>query len=393
MNSKRLAIISTHPIQYNAPWFRLVAERNNIILKVFYTWSQVEKEAKYDPGFGKEIAWDIPLLEGYEYEFVNNTSASPGTRHYNGIVNPGLINRIQLFKPDAVLVSGWNFKSHLQCLRYFHNKIPVFFRGDSTLIDSQSYFKRIARNLALSWVFSHIDRAMYVGKANKDYFKAHGLKEHQLIFAPHAIDNQRFASHQDHTTAGNTLRTSLGLEANATVFLFAGKLEPKKDPQLLLNVWKNLYLPDAQLVFVGNGILEKALKEVAAQIPNVHFVDFQNQQQMPAVYAMADIFVLPSKGPGETWGLAVNEAMAAGKPVLVSDACGCVQDLVVEGVNGWIFKAGDQAMLQAKIESISTDKNVLAAMGKKGSERIKQYNFEGIASAIENSLRAITNKV
>ena len=393
MNSKRLAIISTHPIQYNAPWFRLVAERNNIILKVFYTWSQVEKEAKYDPGFGKEIAWDIPLLEGYEYEFVNNTSASPGTRHYNGIVNPGLINRIQLFKPDAVLVTGWNFKSHLQCLRYFHNKIPVFFRGDSTLIDSQSYFKRIARNLALSWVFSHIDRAMYVGKANKDYFKAHGLKEHQLIFAPHAIDNQRFASHKDHTTAGNTLRTSLGLEANATVFLFAGKLEPKKDPQLLLNVWKNLYLPDAQLVFVGNGILEKALKEVAAQIPSIHFVDFQNQQQMPAVYAMADIFVLPSKGPGETWGLAVNEAMAAGKPVLVSDACGCVQDLVEEGVNGWIFKAGDQAMLQAKIESISTDKNVLAAMGKKGSERIKQYNFEGIASAIENSLRAITNKV
>ena len=390
---KKLAIVTTHPIQYNAPWFRLVAERNNIILKVFYTWSQVEKEAKYDPGFGKEIAWDIPLLEGYEYEFVNNTSASPGTRHYNGIVNPGLINRIQLFKPDAVLVTGWNFKSHLQCLRYFHNKIPVFFRGDSTLIDSQSYFKRIARNLALSWVFSHIDRAMYVGKANKDYFKAHGLKEHQLIFAPHAIDNQRFASHQDHTTAGNTLRTSLGLEANATVFLFAGKLEPKKDPQLLLNVWKNLYLPDAQLVFVGNGILEKALKEVAAQIPNVHFVDFQNQQQMPAVYAMADIFVLPSKGPGETWGLAVNEAMAAGKPVLVSDACGCVQDLVEEGVNGWIFKAGDQAMLQAKIESISTDKNVLAAMGKKGSERIKQYNFEGIASAIENSLRAITNKV
>ena len=389
----KLAIVTTHPIQYNAPWFRLVAERNNIILKVFYTWSQVEKEAKYDPGFGKEIAWDIPLLEGYEYEFVNNTSASPGTRHYNGIVNPGLINRIQLFKPDAVLVSGWNFKSHLQCLRYFHNKIPVFFRGDSTLIDSQSYFKRIARNLALSWVFSHIDRAMYVGKANKDYFKAHGLKEHQLIFAPHAIDNQRFASHQDHTTAGNTLRTSLGLEANATVFLFAGKLEPKKDPQLLLNVWKNLYLPDAQLVFVGNGILEKALKEIAARIPSIHFVDFQNQQQMPAVYAMADIFVLPSKGPGETWGLAVNEAMAAGKPVLVSDACGCVQDLVEEGVNGWIFKAGDQAMLQAKIESISTDKNVLAAMGKKGSERIKQYNFEGIASAIENSLRAITNKV
>ena len=67
---EKLAIISTHPVQYNAPFFKLLTERNNIKIKVFYTWSQSENNKKYDPGFDRIIAWDIPLLDGYEYEFA-----------------------------------------------------------------------------------------------------------------------------------------------------------------------------------------------------------------------------------------------------------------------------------------------------------------------------------
>ncbi|HEY8661946.1 MAG TPA: glycosyltransferase family 1 protein, partial [Hanamia sp.] len=84
---KRLAIITTHPIQYNAPWFKLLAERKKLKVMVFYTWSQVEKEGKYDPGFGKNVEWDIPLLDGYEYRFINNISNEPGSHHFNGIDN------------------------------------------------------------------------------------------------------------------------------------------------------------------------------------------------------------------------------------------------------------------------------------------------------------------
>ena len=71
----KLAVISTHPLQYNAPWFRLLATGINLHPKVFYTWSQVEENAKYDAGFGKLFKWDIRLLEGYAYKFVNNIAA------------------------------------------------------------------------------------------------------------------------------------------------------------------------------------------------------------------------------------------------------------------------------------------------------------------------------
>src|ERR1700744_5873743 len=103
---KRVVIISTHPIQYNAPLFKLLSERKNVQVKVFYTWGQAQTKV-YDPGFGKEREWDIPLLDGYDYEFIENTSAKPGSHHFNGIINPGLIKKIETYNPDDILVIGW----------------------------------------------------------------------------------------------------------------------------------------------------------------------------------------------------------------------------------------------------------------------------------------------
>ena len=105
----KLLIISSHPIQYNAPLFKLIAERNHINLKVFYTWSQSQKGELHDPGFAITRAWDIPLLEGYEYEFIDNTSKDPGSNHFWGIINPDIIDKIKKYNPDAIMVYGWSF--------------------------------------------------------------------------------------------------------------------------------------------------------------------------------------------------------------------------------------------------------------------------------------------
>ncbi|MFT3980965.1 MAG: glycosyltransferase family 4 protein [Ferruginibacter sp.] len=384
---KRLAIVTTHPIQYNAPWFRLLTERNRITLKVFYTWSQSAAGKKYDPGFKRDIEWDIPLLEGYDYSFVENTSPSPGTRHYSGIQNPGLVKELDAFKPDAILVSGWNFKSHLHCLRHYHKKIPVLFRGDSTMLDETGGLKSVARRLVLKWVFRHINYALYTGQANKQYFKAHGLTEAQLVFTPHAIDNDRFAGDPSQQSAAIALRQQLGIGEEEFVFLFAGKFEPKKSPELLISSFMAAGLSGAHLVMVGNGELEQELKNLAEDNRNIHFMDFQNQANMPSVYDMADLVVLPSAGPGETWGLAVNEAMASGKAVIVSDKCGCAADLVQENVNGWLFRANDAAGLTNVIRSVPLRKDVLAAMGNAGQKMISRYSFRQIAEAIETTVQ------
>ena len=110
----------------------MLTERGNLAIKVFYTWGDAVLENKYDPGFGKSIEWDIPLLKGYDFTFVKNASLNAGSHHFGGINNPSLIREIKEWGPDAVLVYGWCFKSHLSAMRYFKGRIPVLFRGDST---------------------------------------------------------------------------------------------------------------------------------------------------------------------------------------------------------------------------------------------------------------------
>lgn len=357
-------------------------------LKVFYTWEQSQDKV-YDPGFGIHRTWDIPLLNGYDYEFVKNISTSPGSSHFKGIINPDIIAKIELYQPDAILVFGWSFVSHLKILKHFKGKVPVWFRGDSTLLDEQAglSFKKILRRLFLKWVFRNVDKAFYVGLANKEYFLKHGLKESQLVFAPHAIDNDRFSADEDaHSEHARQWRSELGIKEHEIVFLFAGKLEPKKNPELLIEAFIKAQRDNAHLVMVGNGILEKDLKQKYAFEKRIHFIDFQNQLKMPVVYRLGDVFVLPSQGPGETWGLAINEAMACGRPILASNKCGGASDLVMEGENGFIFHFTDLHLLSSKIQWMAENEEKLLLMGKKSQQIISNWTYQHVCSSIENEI-------
>ena len=382
---KKLAIITTHPIQYYAPLFKMLNERGIIEIKIFYTWSQSHNGNKYDPGFGKNIKWDIPLLDGYNYTFVNNISTRPGTDHYLGIINPTLNDEVEQWKPDSILFFGWAFKSHLKCMRYFYGKIPVFFRGDSTLLAEQIGPRLLFRTLFLRWVYRHIDYAINVGTNNKKYFLRHGVKEKQLVFAPHAVDNERFIDKNDiYINEAFKWRETLGISKNDIVFLFAGKLEFKKDPGLLLRAFSRIENPEVHLIVLGNGALEKELKNKYSGINNIHFINFQNQSQMPVVYRLGDVLVLPSKVPIETWGLSVNEAMACSRAIIVSDRCGCGIDLIKNNINGYIFRRNNLKDLLKKMHLVIENKNRIKEMGNQSLEIIKDWSFEKICYVIEN---------
>ncbi|WP_167437794.1 glycosyltransferase family 4 protein [Pedobacter miscanthi] len=376
---KKLAIIISHPIQYYAPVFKLLAQQCE--LKVFYTLGTTEN-INYDPGFKQNVIWDIDLLEGYDHEFIENTAKKPGSQNFMGIKNPKIIKLIKAFSPDALLVYGWSYFSHLSIIWHFKGKIPVWFRGDSTLIDNQPWIKRKIRKAILTLVYKNIDIAFYVGKANKAYFKTFGLKENKLIFVPHAVDNIRFGT--DRKNEALTIRNKLGINLDETLILFAGKLESKKSPDLLLEAFKQLNRKDVHLLFVGNGELEKPLKSTASdqKIRNVHFLDFQNQTKMPAIYQACNLYCLPSRGPGETWGLAVNEAMAAGKAILISDKVGCAIDLV-DASNGLIFDINEQSLLSSLQVLINND---LKVMGEISGKKIENWNFNNQVAVLVNML-------
>ncbi|WP_299099034.1 glycosyltransferase family 4 protein [uncultured Winogradskyella sp.] len=385
---KKLAIVTTHPIQYYAPWFKLIAERGNVDIKVFYTWSQASEEVK-DKTFGKTIKWDIPLLQGYNFEFVENISTDPGTHHKNGIDCPALNERIRLWQPDTVLIFGWYLKSHLKAMKFFKGKIPVWFRGDSTLLDDVPGIKQLLRKYYLTYIYRYIDKALYVGTQNKAYFKSVGLKDEQLILAPHAIDNDRFfdSETKNYESLALLWRKELGFNADDLVVLFAGKFEDKKQPDFLLKAIqtanKKLERP-IKLLLVGHGPLEEGLMISAKNDTNVKMMPFQNQSKMPILYRLGNVFCLPSKGPGETWGLAVNEAMASTRAVIVADMVGGASDMLIEGINGYCFKHDDQTELVNIIENLSIA--TLKEMGKNAKTHVNNFTMGNIVKAIENEI-------
>ncbi|MBN2167260.1 MAG: glycosyltransferase family 4 protein [Marinilabiliaceae bacterium] len=461
---KRLAIITTHPIQYNAPWFAMLAKEPDVELKVFYTWSQRQTDL-FDEKFGKAIEWDIPLLEGYDYTFVENVSKKPGTKSFWGIKCPTLINEILTYSPTHLLIFGWNFQAHFKVMRHFKGKIPVWFRGDSTLLDYEvksikelmssiknqgwkekknfgvnkkkkykktltshfslltTYIKYKLRITFLSYIYKQIDTALYVGQANKAYFKACGLKKSRLKFVPHAIDNDRFkdSDTQRYKEKAQQWRTKMGIQPKDIVILFAGKFESKKNPLQLLNAFNTLNnqninksihfgsddnqhtevssntqilkSPNPQiqtskhlnlhlhLIFTGSGPLEEQLKSQSKNLPNIHFLPFQNQSQMPVVYRLANIFCLPSQGPGETWGLAVNEAMACDIPVIVSDKVGCALDLTISPNK--VFKCGDDSDLSNKLIEMIYSIKSNETNKKQLYEIINNWSFKTIINTIK----------
>lgn len=391
---KKIAIVTTHPIQYNAPFFKLLTEREKVSPKVFYTWPQAI-EGFDDPDFGKQVKWDIPLLEGYNWEAVENISRNPTSKRSSGINCPSLVKQIETFHPDAILVYGWNLKSHFKVMRFFKGKISVWFFGDSTLLDEQAGIKKILRRIWLTWIYRYIDKAFYVGTNNKAYFKAHGLKNDQLVFFPHAIDNKRFRDNDKlgYKVKAKQWRRELGYEENDFVVLFAGKFEPRKNLDILMNAIIKLNQESVQkyeqpnqksikLLLFGNGPLEKELKQMAIGHDFIKIMPFQNQSLMPVLYRLGDIFCLPSKS--ETWGLVVNEAMACGLPVLVSEKVGCAVNLVEHDETGLTFLSGDIKELSNALGRIRTKD--MKDLEIKVLEKISSWSFEKKCTAIEQSL-------
>jgi glycosyltransferase involved in cell wall biosynthesis len=373
-------------------------------IKVFYTWGQAQGKV-LDKDFGIEREWDIDLLSGYDHVFIKNTSNAPGSHHYQGIINPSLISEVESFQPNKIIVYGWKFNSHLNLLRHFKGKIPLYFRGDSTLLDEPAGFsiKKALRRLLLQWVYQHVDFVLSPGTASDAYFLNAGLTKTQIIRAPHAVDNVRFSG----TEAPDALSTyerrsqnwkkELSIAEDAKVFLFAGKLEAKKDPELLVNAFVKIHqqYPNIHLIMVGNGILEEEIKKTTSppqpsagkfnsSTPStpITFLPFQNQSIMPVVYRLGDIVVLPSRGPGETWGLAINEAMACGRPVIVSDKCGAAADMVKNNENGFVFMAGDENDLYNCMENIVNAD--LTSMGACAQETVQQFSYASFASALRS---------
>ena len=385
----KLAIISTHPIQYYAPWFAYLSDKTNLDVRVFYLWD-FGVSRRLDKGFDVAIQWDIPLLEGYEHEFIANKSYSAGTGHFLGLWNPDLPRRVREFAPDAILLTAYNYASigyFLWCWR--KERAPFIFRGDSHRLILRHGLLESVRRAVIARVFRCFSAVLYVGSANRDYFALHRVPNERLFFSPHAVDNERFTDAREAAgVEAGSWKRSLGIPDNHRVILFAGKFEKKKRPLDLLRAFQVANLDHTSLLFVGSGPLEQTLRACAVGNPWIHFAPFQNQSLMPRTYAACDVLVLPSFGPAETWGLAVNEAMCMGRAVIVSDHVGCAKDLIIPNKNGLIYPAGDIDALAHCLCDALSDAVRLQAWGERSRELIRGYSYK---QATEGLIKALSS--
>ncbi len=391
--SLRLAVVLSHPNQYYSPWFRWIAARPELNLRVFYLW-EAGVTAQPDPEFGTTVKWDVDLLGGYAHEFVPNAARRPGADRFGGMVNPRVTSRLAAFRPEAVLIFGYAYATHLLVIAWARLRgTPLLFRGDSHLIGRGT--PPLRTRLPLRLLYAQFAAILPVGAANRDYFLTFGVAARRLFHAPHAVDAAHYdPAREDHRAAAVALRKHLGLEADIRVVLFAGKLIPAKQPRALLAAFVAARSPRSALVFVGEGEEKAALLALAAEHPaaRIHFLPFANQSEMPARYLLADLFVLPSRGLYETWGLAVNEAMHLGVPCLVSDRVGCQRDLVTDGETGWVFPAEQPAALTARLaEALAAlaDPTTRARLRAAVGPRIARYTYEHTTAGLLAALAGL----
>ena len=274
--------------------------------------------------------------------------------------------------------------------------VPLLFRGDSHLLGRPAPGWRA--RLLLGTLYAQFARFLYVGAANREYFTAYGVPPRKLVFAPHAVNRDLFdPADAAHQAAAAALRIRLGLAPATRVVLFAGKLLPAKQPRELLRAFLDLDRPGTALVFVGDGEEKAALEAEAARARpgTVHFLPFANQTEMPSRYLLAELFVLPSRGCYETWGLAVNEAMHLGVPALVSDRVGCQRDLVTDGETGWVFAVDEPGALAARLGAALT---ALEAPGARDRwraavlERIGGYTYAQTTAGLLAGLAGLPSR-
>jgi len=383
----------SHPIQYFSPMLKVLSEK--VKLNVYY-YSDISIKGGKDAGFGQNVKWDVPLLEGYNSFFLNNwrKKQAMNNRMFNAF-NPGVIKVLLKSNDKIVVINGWSYFTDWIILlpSPFLGK-KIWLRCENPL--NQELLRSGKVKLIKQLILKHflfklfIDKFLYIGSENKKFFEYYGVKEKsRLIFTPYSVDNDSLQKkYIELQPKREIIENKLGIQSNKKNILFTGKYISKKRPLDLLKAFKNLPQNNYNLIMVGEGELRKDMEIFILNnnLSNVYLTGFINQSEIWEYYAVSDVFVMCS-GIGETWGLSVNEAMNFNLPVIVSSTCGSSFDLIVPGKNGFIFDEGDTSELSICILKATENKEITKSMGQQSAAIIKNYS---ISVVTDNILQAAT---
>ena len=398
----RVAYLVSHPIQYQAPLLRRIAQEPDIELTVLYG-SDFSVRSYHDEGFGVQVQWDVPLLEGYPYKFLRRLR-DDGT---NGVFSPMNRGLLQEFtgadgepRFDLLWIHGYASVNALHAMLVARAlDVPVVLRSDSWLRDRP----RSSATLWLKRIFfaglrELVDGALSSGTHNTAYWRFYLGDGFPLFLLPYAVDNDFFRQRSlAAASRREELRAELGLTAGRPVILFASKLQARKHCGDLIAAWAMMSEdgrePVPYLLIVGDGEERATLEQQAAAtgFEGIRFCGFRNQSELPRFLDLCHVFVLPSRH--EPWGLIVNEAMNAARAIIVSDDVGCQVDLVRDGVEGCVYPVRDVIALKEALERVLATPETARAMGQRAFETVSRWSFEEDVRGLREALAHLTRKI
>ena len=385
---QRVAFVNTHPIQYFAPLYAYLNHAEDLSVTALYL-SDYSVRGATDRAFGRSIKWDIDLLEGYEARFVPGANRNNEPSGFFSTFSPALWGEIAHGQFDAVVVHGHTPAAMLvgaAAARAASTRL--FFRAETHLGLARSRLKIFLRRTLVGVLYRSFDGVLAIGTRNREFYRALGVKEQRIFSMPYTVDNKRFGAKSGLTDRERyEVRRGLGVRDEKPIVLYAAKFQTRKRPGDLLlaaaQLKKNGHAH--HIAMVGSGALEGELRAAARQLElDITFVGFVNQSRMPALYHASDVFVLPSED--EPWGLAINEAMCAGLPIVASESVGCVPDLVQPGRNGFTFKSGDIEGLVGALRPLLADKELRRLMALESRAIIADWSYEDSLAGLRLAL-------
>ncbi len=390
----RVLLLCSHPTQYSSPLWRRMAQDSRLDLRVAYC-SLKGAEAHIDPDFGVEVAWDIPLLDGYQWTKIPNVSPKRISRGFLSLLNPGIWKLIQKGQFDAILVfTGYMCATFwIALIAAKLAGIPILYGADATSLSSQDGrgWKVPVKKILWPRLFGLADVVLVPSSGTAALMRSLKIPAKRVQLVPYVVDNDWWTAMASRVDR-RVVRENWDIPEDASVILFCAKLQPWKRPQDLLQAFVKANIPDSYLVYAGDGAMRQQLEEQATelQIQNrVRFLGFVNQSALPGLYCSSDVMVLPSEY--EPFGVVVNEAMLCGCPVIASDRVGARFDLIREGETGFVYPAGNVDALSMILRKAFQSHDKLKRMSAAARERLSAWspemNMESTIQAIEKAVQ------
>ena len=390
----RVLVVASHPVQYTVPILRLLAKHPRLDLLVAYC-SLRGAETAYDAEFGREVKWDVPLLDGYEWTHVPNQGS--GDESFWGLNNPGLREVIRDGKFDAVIChTGYLRASFWIAKRAAKKARAAFLFGtDASTLDARDgkAWKRMVKQVAWPLLFRIADQILVPSTAGVELMRSLGIASERITLTPFVADNDWWLKQSAQVNRKAT-RDSWNVTDRELVVLFCAKLQPWKRPLDVLRAFARLHISEAVLVFAGEGPQRVEIETEATALgiaSRVRFLGFVNQSGLPAVYSSADLFVLPSEY--DPCPVVVCEAMLCGCPAVISDRIRGRFDLVRSGETGEIFSCGDVQALADIMRKLLEQRSLLSTMSEKARRRMETWTpYENVTATVEAISCAIARR-